>query len=156
VSNDKMSITRRGTFLLEAATLFGCGIVAGFTYYITKVELPGRKDMDIEYQLKNYHQLFPRAAGFMKPFGMLLTAMIGGTIYQTKKPLWWLPMTMFGALGPFTAIAIQPTNNKLMGTDLADAAKVKKEVADWGRLHNIRTYMSLLGFAGAVVAAIGI
>ena len=141
---------------VEGVTLFSCGLVAGGTCYITLVELPGRKDLSLEYQLKNYHQLFPRAAGIMKPFGMVLTGLIGGTIYLTKNSMWWIPMTMFGALGPFTAIAIQPTNDKLMGTPEKDASQVGDEVANWGKLHNIRTYMSLVGFAGAVAAVLGV
>ena len=141
---------------VEGLTLFSCGLVSGGMCYITMVEVPGRKDLSLEYQLKNYHQVFPRAARIMKPSCMMLTGLIGGTIYLTKKSMWWIPMTMFGALAPFTAIAIQPTNAKLMGTAEKDASQVGDEVASWGKLHNIRTCMSLVGFAAAVAAVLGV
>ena len=66
--------------------------------------------------------------------------------YLTKNSMWWIPKAMFGALAPFTAVVIQPTNVKLMGT-----AEKRYRIG-----HNIRTCvqtcMSLLGFAVAVAA----
>ena len=37
-----------------------------------------------------------------------------------------------------------------------DGEKVKKELQDWGKLHNIRTYIGLAGFIGAAVAVLGV
>ena len=72
----------------------------------------------------------------------------------TEKKTWWIPVGLLGSLGPFTAVAIAPTNEKLMAAK--DGEKVKKELQDWGKLHNIRTYIGLAGFIGATVAVLGI
>ena len=145
---------------LEALSLFGTGIAAGFTYYITKIEIPSRKDDTGAYNLTHYQHVFPSSAVFMKPFGVVLNGLMGGAIYTTRKGLWWIPFVCVGALGPFTVFAIVDTNNTLMGmkpTDLKTPeqdAKAKELVTKWGQLHNIRTGFSLVGFAAAIVAAL--
>ena len=140
--------------LLQFVTLFGSGIVAGFTFYITKIELPSRVNESSHYQLTNYQHVFPLAASFMKPCGVVLTIVNGLTVYTTGNVFWVIPLIMIGGLGPFTAKFIQPTNQILMSTDENNSQKVRKELSDWTRLHNVRTYMSLLGFAGACIAAL--
>ena len=128
--------------------------MAGATTYITMVEVPGRAEKDPSYQLANYHEIFPRAAKLMKSFGGVVTIFTVATAILTDKKTWWIPVGLLGSLGPFTATVIAPTNTKLMAAK--DGNKVKKELQQWGKLHNVRTYLSLAGFAGAVAAALSI
>lgn len=139
---------------LEAFCLFGTGLVAGATTYISFVEVPGRANKSPSYQLENYHEIFPRAASIMKNFGGLVTLVTTATAALTNKKLWWIPVVLLGSLGPFTAIVIAPTNNVLMAA--TDGDKVKKELKNWGKLHSVRTCLSLMGFAGAVAAILEI
>mmetsp|Transcript_11808 Transcript_11808/g.14723 ORF Transcript_11808/g.14723 Transcript_11808/m.14723 type:complete len:160 (-) Transcript_11808:205-684(-) len=145
---------------LEAAALFGTGIAAGFTFYITKIEIPSRKNDTGAYNLAHYQHVFPPSAAFMKPFGQVLSTLIGGVVYATRKPLWCIPFACIGALGPFTAYFIADTNKTLMGMKTLELRtpdqdeKAKELVTKWGKLHNIRTCMSLVGFAAAVVASL--
>mmetsp|Transcript_32772 Transcript_32772/g.70899 ORF Transcript_32772/g.70899 Transcript_32772/m.70899 type:complete len:164 (+) Transcript_32772:114-605(+) len=145
---------------LEAASLFGTGLAAGFTFYITKIEIPSREDDTGAYSLAHYRHVFPPSAAFMKPFGMFLNALMGGVIYTTRKPLWWVPFVCIGALGPFTVFAIAETNDTLMSMEPLDLKtpdddeKAKELVVKWGKLHTIRTGLSLVGFAAAIAAAL--
>jgi hypothetical protein len=145
---------------LEAASLFGTGLAAGFTFYITNIEIPSRKDDTGAYSLAHYRHVFPPSAAFMKPFGMVLNALIGGVIYTTRKPLWWVPFLCIGALGPFTVLAVSETNDTLMGMKPMDLRtpdadeEAKALVTKWGKLHHVRTGLSLVGFAAAIVAAL--
>lgn len=63
---------------------------------------------------------------------------------------------MIGSLGPFTATVIQPTNDKLIGTPAVDADSIKEALKAWGKFESVRTYMSLVGLGGAVVATLGV
>lgn len=155
-----MSINTKGRWL-EAASLFGTGLAAGFTFYITKIEIPSRKEDTGAYSLAHYQHVFPPSAAFMKPFGMFLNALMGGVIYTTRKPLWWVPFLCIGALGPFTAFAISETNDELMSLKTMEVRrspekdeKARELVMKWGRLHHVRTGLSLVGFAAAIVAAL--
>jgi uncharacterized membrane protein len=100
--------------------------------------------------------VFPRAAGLMKPFGMVLLAVTGSTLYVTnKKRMWWVSVILVGLLGPFTAILIQLTNNKLMDTPEEEAAKVTTtDLKTWGKLNKVRTVMSLAAFGAGIGAAV--
>lgn len=144
----------------EAAALFGTGIVAGFTFYISKIEIPSRKDDTGAYNLANYQHVFPPSAAFMRPFGLIVTALVGGTVYTTRKALWCVPLLCLGSLGPFTALAIAETNEKLMSKKTLeimtpnDDKEVKDMVIHWGKLHSVRTGLSLVGFAVAIAAAL--
>ena len=100
--------------ILEAAALLGTGVVAGFTFYISKIEIPSRSNDTGAYSLAHYQHVFPPSAAFMKPFGMFLNALIGGVLYTTRKPLWGIPFVCLGALGPFTVLAMAETNNAIV------------------------------------------
>lgn len=146
-NNDKLVST-----LVQATTLFCCGLATGTTFYISAVEVPGRADEHVDYQLHNYHQIFPRAAGLMKPFGMVILALCGGCYFDSKDPLWGIPALAFGGLGPFTMAFIVPTNDFLMAAKKGTDKDVKEKLQGWGKLHKIRTYMSCAGFMGAIAA----
>ena len=143
----------------EAASLFGVGIASGFTSYISLIECPSRKEDTGAYCLANWQHVCPPSAAFMRPFGLFLNALMGGAIYATKKPLWWVPFACIGALGPYTKVCIQETNDELMELKPGflytpdDDARTKDLVEKWGRLHSVRTGMCLVGFASAIVAA---
>ena len=57
---------------LEGCALFGSGLTLGATFYITAIEIPGRRGAAAGYQLQNYHRIFPRAMGLLKRYLILL------------------------------------------------------------------------------------
>lgn len=150
------------SLILQGASVLCCGLVTGSTFYISLIEVPGRADESVDYQLHNYHQIFPRAAAFMKPFGIVTGVFCGLSFYMTRDYLWSIPILAFMGLGPFTVFFIAPTNNFLMGatttnkTNGKDSTKVKESLTKWGELHFVRTCMSLVGFVGAIAASINV
>ena len=70
-----------------------------------------------------------------------------------------MPFACIGALGPYTKLCIQETNDELMDMKPGflytpdDDARAKDMVEKWGKLHSVRTGMCLIGFASAIVAA---
>ena len=57
---------------LEGCALFASGLTLGSTFYITAIEIPGRRSASAGYQLQNYQRIFPRCVALLKPFGMLV------------------------------------------------------------------------------------
>lgn len=151
MTNDKLL-----TSALEGLAVFTTGMVAGGCCYISGIEVPGRgEETTPAYQLKNWHETVPRARDFFKPFGFVVNAIIGGCIYKTKKQSWWVSFALLGALGPWTAIAIVPTNETLGSLkqgDANDEAQAPDLVKKWGSVHMVRTVLSTLGFVGTIVA----
>jgi len=55
---------------------------------------------------------------------------------------------LIGAAVPFTLIVIMPTNHKLLAADRDAASAETRSLLDrWGRLHAVRTALSLLATA---------
>mmetsp|Transcript_27307 Transcript_27307/g.31170 ORF Transcript_27307/g.31170 Transcript_27307/m.31170 type:complete len:165 (-) Transcript_27307:64-558(-) len=161
-------ITTKGQQWLEAAAVFGTGLVAGFTFYISKIEIPSRANDTGAYNLANYQRVFPPSAAFMKPCGLLLTGLLGGVVYNTMAKtrskklllLWSIPLICIGSLGPFTSLVISDTNEKLMKMKPMelrtpdDDAKAKYLVSKWGKLHHVRTGLSFIAFATTIIASL--
>jgi len=140
---------------LEAASVFSCGLVAGSTVYIQYVEIPSRKNEPLSYQLMNWHCIFPKASSYLKPFGMAINALVGCTMARTGKKMWLIPCALFGMMAPFTMFGIASTNDELKALERGKETDEKAAtdlVELWGKLHNVRTVMSILGFVGAIAA----
>lgn len=59
--------------------------------------------------------------------------------------LWLIGAVLIGLVVPFTFIAIMPTNHQLLlpGRDLS-SAETRSLLEKWGRLHAVRSVLSLL------------
>jgi hypothetical protein len=68
--------------------------------------------------------------------------------WQTGSPFWIGGALLMGANIPFTLLAIQPTNRLLLEIAKTGASPTGDElIAKWGRLHNVRTGISLVAVA---------
>jgi hypothetical protein len=65
--------------------------------------------------------------------------LLGGSV------IWLIGAGVIGLVVPFTFIAIMPTNHKLLepGRDLA-SEETKKLLEKWGKLHAVRSVLSLV------------
>ena len=142
--------------ILEGASVFAVGLITGANVYISGFEVAGRDDSTPpSYQLQNWQQMVPRARDVLKPFGIAVNGIMGVVLYRTRKPMWWVPFGLLFALGPWTAIAIVPTNEKLAALspgNSTDEEQAPALVRKWGSLHLVRTVLSTAGFIGAIVA----
>jgi len=68
---------------------------------------------------------------------------------------WLVAFALLIALGPFTAKKIALTNEILLGfTPETDTSEIERKIADWGHLHNLRTWMTGTAFAAAALASL--
>jgi uncharacterized membrane protein len=91
---------------------------------------------------------YKRAALMQVPLA-LIGLVTSVTAWLLRGGAWWLVAgLLLGATVPFTLIVIMPTNHKLLATNRDPAStETRALLARWGKLHAIRTVLSLLATA---------
>ena len=123
-----------------SSTLF-----TGAAIYINLVEHPARLSCETSAAFLQWAPSYKRATvmqaslaicGFLTGVGAWLLG-AGG--------LWLLGALLLGAVVPFTFMAIMPTNHLLLepGRDTS-ALETRALLEKWGRLHAVRSFLSLL------------
>jgi len=130
-----------------AATLTG-GLFAGAALYINAAEHPARMSLVTRETARQWAPSYQRATWLQAPLA-LLSLTCGASAWFLGAGLAWLVGALFvGAVVPFTFLVIMPTNNDLLapGRDL-DSQETRALLVRWGRLHAVRTALSVVGFA---------
>ena len=155
-----MSISWNTNKVLEGAAVFSIGIITGANIYISGFEVTARNSAESKsYQLDNWQRMVPVFRDIVKPFGVAVNALMGAILYRSPNPKtssWWIPFTLLGLLGPWTVFMIVPTNEKLAALKVGDAkdeAQATELVEKWGRVHMMRTVLSIFAFAGGIASS---
>ena len=132
------------TALAELTATLSSGLFAGAAVYINLVEHPARMQTGIRPALTEFAPSYHRAtvtqvslasAGF-------LSALAAWRF--RSDPRWLIGGGLLVSVIPFTALAILPTNNQLLDPETAnDLALAEKLLTRWGRLHAVRSVLSL-------------
>ena len=137
-----------GHLALAAASLF-----TGAAFYVNYAEQPARLELDDRSLLAEWKPSYKR--GYVMQASLAIIGFLLGVV------AWWVTGALtflFGALlivanWPWTLLAILPTNNTLMATDLAKAgADTRALLLKWNRLHAVRTALGGLAVASFVIA----
>ncbi len=130
--------------LAELTATLSSGLFAGAAIYINLVEHPARMQTGIRPALSEFAPSYHRAtvtqvslasAGF-------LSALIAW--WSRSDPRWLIGGGLLVSSIPFTALAILPTNKQLLDPETAnDLALAEKLLTRWGRLHAVRSVLSL-------------
>jgi hypothetical protein len=129
---------------VEFIAIFACLLFTGAALYITLVEHPARMECGIFVAATEFVPSYKRATVMQVSLAIVSTVsgiaswMFGGTV------LWLLGSILMVAVIPFTVFFIMPVNNVLLdkATDRR-AASTNNLLVAWGRLHAIRTVLSL-------------
>ncbi len=132
------------TTLAELFATLSSGLFAGAAVYINLVEHPARMQTGIRPALTEFAPSYHRAtvtqvslasAGF-------LSALASWRSRSDSR--WLLGGGLLVSVIPFTALAILPTNKQLLDPETAnDLALAEKLLTRWGRLHAVRSVLSL-------------
>lgn len=135
------------TPLSELVAGLSAGIFTGAAVYVTLVEHPARVSCGLSLALTEFAPSYRRAAvmqaalAFIGMISALWRWAAGG------RPGWLLGGLLLGSVIPFTLIVIRPTNKRLLAWSAeGDLSEASALLARWGRLHAVRSALSLAAF----------
>jgi uncharacterized membrane protein len=131
---------------LEFMATLASALFAGAALYINVAEHPARMGLETRMAVLQWAPSYQRATWLQAPLALLSLA-CGISAWLLGAGLSWLiGALLVGAVVPFTLIVIMPTNNKLLapGRDMA-SPETRALLVRWGRLHAVRTILSLAG-----------
>jgi Anthrone oxygenase len=120
-------------------------LFAGAALYINLAEHPARMGLETRIAALQWAPSYKRATWMQVPLA-LLSFLSGVMAWLMGASTWWLVAAVFiGGVVPFTLICIMPTNHKLLalGRDLG-SAETRRLLERWGKLHAVRTTLSVL------------
>ena len=120
------------------------GLFAGAAVYVSAVEHPARVLCGTRLALAEFAPSYKRATVMQTSLAALGT--LGGiAAWLIGAPAWWLiGGLLLGAAVPYTLLVILPTNNQLLNPSLdKDSDLARQLLRRWGKLHAVRTCMSL-------------
>lgn len=127
------------------ATLTGA-LFAGAALYINVAEHPARMSLETQMAALQWAPSYQRATWLQAPLA-LLSLTSGVAAWLLGAGIGWLfAALLVGAVVPFTFVVIMPTNNRLLAPDRdLRSAETRALLVHWGRLHAVRTTLSLSG-----------
>ena len=136
---------------LEWLATLGAGLFAGAALYVSLVEHPARLSCGPAAAIHAFRPSYRRGAALQAPLSLLGAAAAIARWTLGGSAAWLLGGLALGALVPYTLLVILPTNKRLLDATL-DAGSVEAQalLARWGRLHAVRTVVSLAVVAGFV------
>jgi hypothetical protein len=142
--------------IAEFVATFTGTLFAGAALYINIAEHPARLGLETRHAALQWAPSYKRATWLQAPLA-LVSLLAGVTAWLLGAGNSWLVAALLvGAVVPFTFVVIMPTNNRLLapGRDLA-SRDTRELLERWGRLHAVRTLLSLVGAVVYSWAAIG-
>jgi hypothetical protein len=129
------------------------GLFAGSGLMEVCVQQPARVAADPAIGLKQMQLVLARADPYM-PLLAAISFLLSACLALTEPAMlpYGVAAISFGAIFPFSALAILPVNRGIRTWDLQDAASptAARLVRTWGRLHAIRSAAGLSGFIALV------
>jgi hypothetical protein len=141
--------------LIELTAVLASTLFTGAAVYISAVEHPARLSCGTELAATEWAPSYKRAT--VMQVSLALIAGLSGIVrsVQGGGPLWaWASLTLLAVI-PFTLIVIRPTNNRLLdprrdrGSD-----ETRRLLTMWGRLHGVRSVLSVAASILFVWAAV--
>lgn len=132
--------------LLEFIAVLSAALFAGASLYINVAEHPARLGLETSIAAAQWAPSYKRATWLQAPLALVSLLSGVGVWLLGQNSAWLVAALLVGAVVPFTFGVIMPTNHKLLtpGRDLA-SAETRELLVRWGRLHAVRTALSLSG-----------
>ena len=130
---------------LQFVATLCAALFAGAALYINVAEQPARMGLETSIAASQWAPSYKRATWLQAPLA-LLSFLAGATAWLMGGGVAWLVgAVLIGAVVPFTFVVIMPTNQKLLasGRDL-NSPETRALLENWGKLHAVRTGLSLL------------
>jgi uncharacterized membrane protein len=128
----------------ELIAALSSGLFTGASVYINLVEHPARVQAGTRIALAEFAPSYKRATVMQVSLAIVgfLSALLAWRFRSDAR--WLIGGGLLGSVVPFTALAILPTNKKLLDPATAnDLDLAEKLLTRWGRLHSVRSILSL-------------
>ncbi len=131
----------------EITAVLCCGLFSGAALYITLVEHPARMKAGTQVAVAEFGPSYRRAAR-MQAFLAIFGSLSAGLVWIRAGGFAWLGgALLFFSIVPFTLLAILSTNKQLLDSSLdRSSEQARTLLVRWGRLHAVRTVVSLAAF----------
>jgi len=123
------------------------GLFAGAAIYVSAVEHPARMSCGAELALREFAPSYRR--GTIMQASLALLGGFAGFVasWNQRDPRLLVASLLLVSVVPFTLLIILPTNRQLLDPALdAGSSRAVKLLTRWGRLHAVRSLLSLLAF----------
>ena len=120
-------------------------LFTGAAIYVNLAEHPARMECGVELAATVFGPSYKRAAKMQVILAVIAT--LAGVVswLMGGGPMWLLGALVIFAVIPFTLIAIMPTNKRLLDPGLDRRSEATRDLLQqWGRLHAVRSILSLI------------
>ena len=131
--------------ILSLVAVLAAALFAGAALYINVAEQPARLTLDTRSAVAQWAPSYMRATWMQAPLA-LVSLLCGVAVWLMTGLIGWLvAAVLIGLVVPFTFLGIMPTNKSLLlrGRDLG-SPDTRALLERWGRLHAVRTALSLV------------
>ncbi len=138
--------------LAESMATVASGLFTGAAIYINAVEHPARRQGGTHLALTEFAPSYHRAT--VMQVALAIVGCVSSLFAWRARAdaRWLLGGGLLVAVIPFTAVAILPTNKQLLDPATADDVDLAEHLLTrWGRLHAVRSLVSLAAFLLFVV-----
>jgi uncharacterized membrane protein len=143
---------------LQFLAVLSAGLFAGAALYINVAEHPARMSLETDIAAQQWAPSYKRATWLQAPLA-IISLLCGASVWLGSGESGWLIAALLvGGVVPFTLVVIKPTNEKLLaaaGRGRANA-DTRELLVRWGRLHAIRSALSLAGTAIYLYLLLGV
>jgi hypothetical protein len=130
--------------VLELVAVLSACLFAGAALYINVAEHPARMLLATRNATEQWAPSYTRATWLQAP--LAVSSFVAGVAVWLVGggSAWLVAALLIGAVVPFTFVGIMPTNHRLLSPDLdLGSAEARALLVRWGRLHAVRTLLSL-------------
>ena len=123
------------------------GLFSGAALYVTLVEHPARLSCGTELAVKEFGPSYRRGTVMQASLALAGCALGVAAWTHSGDRAVLIAAVLLGAVVPFTLIVLLPTNKQLLDPRLdARSASAAELLTRWGRLHTVRSVLSLAAF----------
>ena len=133
--------------LAERIATLASGLFTGAAIYINLVEHPARLQAGTQLALTEFAPSYHRATVTQVSLAAVGFLSSVRAWRSSADARWLLGGGLLVAVIPFTAVVILPTNKQLLDPATAqDVERAERLLTRWGRLHAVRSLLSLTSF----------
>jgi uncharacterized membrane protein len=136
--------------------MLSAGLFTGAATYITFVEHPARMECGSVLAVKEFAPSYRRAAVMQAALAAVGSLSSAAAWWGGLGTSWLAAAVLLGSVIPFTFVVVFPTNRRLLEPSLDPGSQAAVDLLKrWGRLHAVRSALSLAALVVMLLALRG-